>query len=165
MAENLYYTGNHVLQSTGLPTKVTTSTAAVCMLQLSTPSTRMFSLVEYGISFDGSPSAIQLQLRASTAGVATTNNTAGIITAFTSGAPTSLSTVGTSNTCFFNGTSTNVPTATVTEMFDSQILTTNTYIKQWPLAREPQVAVSQFVQVCVLAGTAVNASCYIIWRE
>jgi hypothetical protein len=166
MAENLYYMGNHVLPTTGLPTKVTTSTAATVMLQLSVPTTHPFTLCEYGISFDGSPSAIQVQLRATSAGVVATNNTAGSITAFNnSGAPTSASTSGTSNSCFFNGTSTNAPTSTVAFTYDTQILTTNTYIKQWPLGREPQVASSDFVQLCVLAGTAVNASCYIIWRE
>lgn len=165
MAENLYYTGNHILQSTGLPTKVTTGTAAVCMLQLAAPSTRMLNLVEYGISFDGTPSAVQVQLRATTASVATTNNTAGVVTNFTSGAPTSLCTTGTALTSYWGGASTNVPTATVTEMYDNQILSSNTYIKQWPLAREPQVAVSQFVQLVVLSAAAVNATCYIIWRE
>ena len=164
--DNLYYMGNHALPSTGLPTKVTTSTAATVMLQLSTPSTRQFTLVEYGICFDGSPSAIQVQLRSTSAAVTATNNTAGIINPFTNpNAPTSLSTSGTSNSCFFNGTSTNAPTATVSAVFDTQIISSAQYVKQWPLNREPGIPVSNFLQLCVLASVAVNASCYFIWRE
>jgi hypothetical protein len=166
MAENLYYMGNHTLPSTGLPTKVTTGTAAVVMLQLSVPSTRQFNLVEWGIDFDGSPAAIQVQVRATSAAATATNMTAGIITPFSNpGMPTSLSTSGTSNSCFFNGTSTAAPTSTVTAVYDTRILSTNTYDKFWPLSREPVAAVSTFIQVCVLASAAVNASCYIIWRE
>lgn len=166
MAENLYYMGNHTLPSTSLPTKVTTGTAAVVMLQLSVPSTRQFSLVEWGIDFDGSPSAIQVQVRATSAAASATNMTAGIITPFSNpGAPTSLSTSGTSNSCFYDGTSTAAPTATVASIFDTRTLSSNTYDKFWPLGREPVAAVSTFIQICVLAASAVNATCYLIWRE
>jgi hypothetical protein len=166
MAENLYTMGNFVLPTTGLPTKVTTGTAAVVMLQLSVPSSHPFTLVEWGIDFDGTPSAIQVQLRATSTAASATNMTAGIITPFNnSGAPTSSSTSGTSNSCFWNGTSTAAPTTTVAAIYDTRTLTTNTYDKMWPLSREPQVASSNFVQLCVLAGTAVNTTCWLVWRE
>jgi hypothetical protein len=158
--------GNHVLPTTSLPAKVTTGTSAVVMLQLSVPSTRQFSLVEWGIDFDGSPSAIQVQVRSTSTAASSTNMTAGIITPFSNpGAPTSLSTSGTSNSCFYDGTSTAAPVATVTTIYDTRILSTSTYDKFWPLGREPVAAASTFIQVCVLAAAAVNASCYLIWRE
>lgn len=167
--DNLYYMGNHVLPTTGLPAKVTIPTAtAVVLLQLSIPSSRQFTLVEYGISFDGSPSAIQVQLRTTSATTATAASmTAGSITPFTNpGAPTSLSTAGTANSCFYTGpTGAALPTATVSATFDTQSLSTNTYSKQWPLNREPGIPVSGFLQLCVQMAAAVASSAYFIWRE
>ena len=164
--DNLYQMFNGATPSTALPTMVTTSTSAVVMLQLSVPSTRQFTLVEYGICFDGSPAAIQVQLRATSAAATATNMTAGTILPYTNpNAPTSLSTSGTSNSCFFNGTSTAAPTGTVSKIYDSPVLSTNTYVKQWPLNREPGTAASDFVQLCVKAAAAVNCTCWIIWRE
>lgn len=167
--DNLYYMGNHVLPTAGLPTAVQTGTAAaaVVMLQLAVPSTRAFTLVEYGISFTGAPSAIQMQLRATSATTATAGSmTAGVILPFTPGAPTSLSTSSTSASCFYSsGTAAALPTATVSKIYDTQVLSTNQYVKQWPLNREPGLAASDFLQLCLVAATAVTASCYFIWRE
>lgn len=164
MSDNLYYMGNHALPSTGLPTKVTTSTAAVVMLQLAIPSSHPLTLVEWGIDFDGSPSAIQVQVRSTSAAASATNMTAGSILAF-NGGPSTAVTSSTSTSCFYNGTSTAAPTATVSAIYDSRVLSTNTYDKFWPLGREPVAASSAFVQICVLAAAAVNATCYLVWRE
>lgn len=167
--DNLYKMGNYVLPTAGLPAKVTIPTAtAVVMLQLSAPSTRQVTLVEYGISFDGSPSAIQVQLRSTSATTATAASmTAGIITPFTNpNAPTALCTSGTANSCFYTGpTGAALPTATVSAIYDTQNLSTNTYVKQWPLNREPGIPVSGFLQLCVQMAAAVASSCYFIWRE
>lgn len=162
---NLYHMGNFALPSTGVPTKVTTTTAAVVMLQLSAPASHPFTIVEYGICFDGSPAAIQVQLRSTSAAAVATNMTAGSITNYTGNGPTSTSTSGTSNSCFYNGTSTAAPTATVNAVFDSPILSTNTYIRQFPLGREPTLIASDFLQLVVDAATAVNATCWFVWQE
>lgn len=163
--DNLYIMTNNALPSTALPTASATTTSANVLLQLSAPSTRQFTIVEYGISFDGSPAAIQVQLRATSAAASATNMVAGVIQPFTNpDAPTSLSTSGTSNSCYNNGTAT-TPNGTVSTVYDSQIISTNQYVKQWPLNREPGVDTSLFVQLCVKAATSVGVYAYIIWRE
>lgn len=167
--DNLYYMGNHALPTNDLPAKVTIPTAtAVVLLQLSAPSSRQFTLVEWGISFDGSPAAVQVQLRASSATTATAASmTAGIIEPFTNpDAPASLSTSGTANSCFYTGpTGAAAPTATVSAFFDTQTLSTNTYVKQWPLNREPGLNHGLFLQLCIKMAAAVASSAYFIWRE
>lgn len=51
-------------------------------------------------------------------------------------------------------------------MYDMQVLSSNTYIKQFPLAREPVVPVSGFLQLVLNVPTAaVTCYAYIIWRE
>jgi hypothetical protein len=166
MAENLYQMGNYGALTTGMPAKQTTAAATNVMLQIATPSTRQFCIVEYGISFDGSPSAIQVSFRQTSAATTFgTQTVPPVITSLTPGAPASLGTLSTT-TCAYNqaGTALTPVTGTVAP-FDNQILSSNTYIKQWPLAREPAVAVSSFLQIVVLAASAVNATCYVIWRE
>jgi hypothetical protein len=39
------------------------------------------------------------------------------------------------------------------------------FVKQFPLGREPEVAVSSFLRIRVTAAAAVNAVCYIVWTE
>lgn len=167
--DNLYYMGNHALPSADLPAKVTIPTAtAVVLLQLSVPSSRQFTLVEWGISFDGSPSAIQVQLRATSATTATAGSmTAGTILPFTNpDVPTSLSTSGTANSCFYTGpTGAALPTATVSAIYDTQTISSAQYVKQWPLNREPGVNHGTFLQLCIKMAAAVASSAYFVWRE
>lgn len=166
MAENLYVTYNAAMPTTGLPTKQTTGAAANALLQIQLPSTTQFSIVEWGISFDGSPSAIQVNLVQTNAGatMSTATVASGLMPFTNPGAPASQAVIGaTTNTGF--STAAVTPTGTTVVVFDSQILSTNTYIKQWPLAREPQIAVSTFIQVRCLAAVAVNCTTYVVWRE
>lgn len=166
MAENLYFTGNGFASAltTALPAAQTTGTAgtASVLLQLATPATGQFCLVEYGVSMTGTPSGALLSLR-NTSAAATV--TAGVITPFgPPGAATSRVVTGTSGTGYT--TAATAPTGTVAETYDMQVLASNTYIKQWPLGREPVIPVSGFVQVVINVPTlAVTAYTYIIWRE
>ena len=166
MAENLYITWNAAMPTTALPAKTTTGTAANVLLQVAPSSTVQLTIVEWGVFMDGSPSAVQWSLTQTNA--AATMGTAavasGIMPFNNPGAPTSTVQLGAALTAFNSG-STVTPTGTTTLTFDAPILTTNTYVKQWPLQREPQIAVSTFVQLRVLAAAAVSALCYIIWRE
>lgn len=165
MAENLYFMGNFAAQTTGTPTVVNTLTSACVPLQLSVPSTRQFNIVEYGVSFNGSPSGVHVELRATSATTTAGTLVAGVILPYTNpGAPTSLSTSGTSNSLY--ATTMGAPaTGTVSGYYDSQQLSSNTYIKQFPLAREPVAGVSTFVQIVVNSSVALGCTAYIIWRE
>jgi hypothetical protein len=167
MAENLYYLGNHGVMTTGMPVKQAIGTAVNVALQLAVPATRQFCIVEWGISFDGSPAAIQVALRQTSA--ATTFGTQTVpptVTSLTAGAPASLATAPSTTATAFNqvGSALTPITGTVAS-FDNQILTTNTYVKQFPMGREPQVAISTFVHILTNAAASVNCTCYIIWRE
>lgn len=175
MAENLYYMGNGYSALTKLTGSVSTNLVAATsvvgafqpLLQLSTPSTRQISLVEYGISMSGSPAGAELLLISTNAACATTGAVAGIIAPYTNtgGVPTALCTSGTSNSCYYTAANAG-STGTVEGVYDQQLLTTNTYVKQFPLAREPIVNVSNFLTISVMVPTtAVNCFCYVIWRE
>jgi hypothetical protein len=94
---------------------------------------------------------------------------AGIITPYTNpGAPTSVAPSSTSASLYTTAQTTAL-TGTVQQLFDQQLLTTNTYVKQFPLAREPVFGASatqEFLNLAVMVPTtAVTAFCYIVWRE
>jgi hypothetical protein len=60
-------------------------------------------------------------------------------------------------------------TAAVTEgtvanyrAMDVQLIApTSQYVKQWPLGREPSIALSTFIRIRVTAAVSVNCSCYV----
>jgi hypothetical protein len=164
--ENLFIMANGATTSltTANPTAQTTGTAgtASVLMQLTTPATKQITLVEYGVSLSGAPAAATLSLR-NTSSTATV--TAGVATAYSNpGGPASVLTYSTT-TCGYT-TAATAPTGTVAEIYDLQLLTTNTYIKQWPMEREPTVPVSGFLQLVInVPTTAVTAYAYIIWRE
>lgn len=170
MAENLYFMGTGALPTVGVPAGVTTGTTACVLLQLAVPSTRQFNLVEYGVSFSGAPAAAALSLRSTNASCTFTNMTAGTILPYSNvNAPTSLATAASSGFVTAGGTNTVAPNGTVNQIYDSQLLSTNTYIKQFPLGREPGAGVSgtaEWIQLCIqIPTTSVSAIGYLIWRE
>ena len=80
-------------------------------------------------------------------------------------APASLTTTTTATTAFASSSTAVAPAATVNAIFDAQVLSTNTYIKQFPMAREPTVLQADFLQLVVTAGAISTAYAYFIWRE
>jgi hypothetical protein len=160
---NLYWAANGAMPTTAALTAVTTGTAIKTLLQLSTPSTRPLRVVEWGISFDGSPSAIKCELvQTDVAATVTAHVAAGVQPFNDPNAPASLLTLGAANTGY---TSSAEGSTAATRYFDLQFLSTNTYVKQWPLGREPVMPVSKFLRVRVTAAAAVNAYTYIVWEE
>jgi hypothetical protein len=167
MPEKIYQAFNGVQPSTAAQVAVTTGTAIKTLLQLATPSTCPITIIEWGISFDGSAAATPIKVELlNCTGAAT-------VTAFTAstdlikfndpGLPTSLLTVGTTASGY---TASGEGTAANVRELDVQFIApTNQYVKQFPLGREPSCAVSTFVRVRVTAGAAVNAYCYVIWSE
>lgn len=144
--------------------KVATGTSIKTLLQVATPSTQDISVVEWGISFDGSAAATPIECELIVVGQAAT------VTSFTPQLYTadahaaSACVGGTSATGY---TSTGEGTISGTTFYgDLQLIApTSQYVKQWPLGREFYVPVSSFLRVRVTAGTTVNAYCYIIWVE
>lgn len=152
-----YIVFNGAVPTTAAGVVVSTGTAIKTLLQLTAPSTRQLFIMEWGISFDGSPSAIKTEL-INTTTVAGGTPTAVTPAVLTPGGSASLATAG-----FSPGSEGSV--VSTCRVFDYQLLSTNTYVKQWPLGYEPVVDVSQVLRIRVTAGVAVNAVCYMVWRE
>jgi hypothetical protein len=166
MAENTYFMGNFALPSTTNPAASAVTVAANVQLQLYVPSGHTYCIVEYGISFAAAPSGATVTLRQTGTGSGLT--TACMTpTPMNAGAPASSTTTGTTTTTsgFMNSSTAVAPAATVGQVFDAQVLSANTYIKQYPLGREPVAPASTAIQVVVTAGVVTTAYCYIIWRE
>lgn len=172
MAENLYRAYNGHIPTTGQEAGVTSTTSLKTMLQLLTISGRQIAIVEWGWSCTGAPSGAVVDIGTSVA-------IAGTVTAFaaadllpytnSSGPPSSaltLSTSGSGFTASAEGTIANFTS------FDTQVLSTNTYIKQFPLGREPTVGGAAAANAATILRirntvptTAVTVNCYVIWRE
>lgn len=166
MPEKIFQAWNGPAPTTAAQAPVTTGTAIKTMMQLATPTTQALYVVEWGISFDGSAAAtpIRCELFSCTGAATVTAYVAADITQVT--APLSsvsgltLGTTAGGYTASAEGTPANV------DMYDAQFVApTGQYVKQWPLGREPECAVSRFVRVRVTAGAAVNCYCYVVWGE
>jgi len=160
----LYFVANGAVPTTAAYVKVATGTSIKTLLQLSTPSTQEAKIVEWGISFDGSAAATPIEVEFFGNTVAATSGTSVTPSLYSNAnGPASLCVGGTGNTCFspsVEGTVANY------RGFDLQLIApTNQYVHQFPLGREPHLAVSQFARIRVTAGTTVNAYCYMIWEE
>ena len=163
MARRLYVAYNGASPTTAAQVAVTTGTAIKTLLQIATPSTTGLTVVEWGISFDGSAAATPIKCELLQTDVAATVTS---LTPTKWGDPNvtaSLCVGGTSATGY---TSTAEGTITAVREFDVQFLPpTGWYSNKYPLGREPIVPESKFLRVRVTAGAAVNAYCYVVWEE
>lgn len=153
---NTFVVFNAALPTTAAMVKVATGTAIKTLLQGTAASSRRLMLVEWGITFDGSPAAIQCELIMTTT-VAGGSPTA-VVPTLLDASDAALSTWG------FSPSSEGTIVAT-TRVFDSQILSTNNYQKVWELGAEPIVPASQVIRIRVLAGVSVGALCWVRFAE
>lgn len=157
-----YIAFNGASPTTAAQVKVATGTSIITLLQVATPSTTGITVIEWGISFDGSAAALPIQCSLIQTDVAAT------VTSLT---PTIFGTDTTASLCVGGTAATGYTgsaegTITATRVLDHQLVSpTNQYWKQFPLGREPVVPVSKFLRIRVTAGTTVNAICYINWEE
>lgn len=171
MAEKLYVLQNSANPTTAAPVKQPTGSAIRTMLQIQAPSTESLTVVEWGISFDGtSATAVPVQCELLTTTVGATMSTASVAADITKlnqpNDVASLVTLGaTTNTGFATAAVTEGTPANV-RVLDLQLVSpTSGYVKQWPLGREPMVAASAFIRVRVTAAATVNAYIYVVWSE
>jgi hypothetical protein len=153
---NTWIVYNAAVPTTAMMVPVSTGTAIKTLLQGTAVSTRDMRIIEWGITFTGTPAAIQCELIQTTT-VAGGTPTAVVPTVVTGG-NAALSTWG------FSPATEGTIVAT-TKVYDSQILSVNNYQKVWELAQEPVVAASQVVRVRVLAAAAVNALTWVRFAE
>jgi hypothetical protein len=161
-----YFAYNGPRVTTAAPVSVTTGTAIKTLMQLSTPSTEDLKVVEWGISFDGtSGTPIKCEL-VETGAIAAT------VTAFGANDIT----CGTSRTTRFAADVRNYSVGLhrfsrghhhgdENAGFAACFACRLSYVKQFPLGREPVVPSSKFLRMRVTAPVAVNAYCFIVWEE
>jgi len=163
---DIYWAANGPMPTTAAFAPVTTGTTIKTLLQIATPATRVLTVVEWGISFDGSAAATPIRcelIQTDVAATVTAHVAAGVQPYNDPNAPASLMTLGTTATGY---TATAEGTITATKHADLQFIApTNQYIKQWPLGTEFQMPVSKFLRVRVTAAAAVNAYTYVMWIE
>lgn len=156
MAE-LYRVYNAAVPTTAVMTAVSTGTSIKTLLQVTAPSAPRITLVKWGIEFDGAPSAIRAEL-INTTTVAGGSPTAVTPTVMRDGSPPSLCTAG------FSPSSEGSIVATC-KVFDTHILSANSFAYEWSLGREVVLGASQVVRIRVLAAAAVNAICFLEYEE
>ena len=166
MPRKIYFAANGASPTTASQVKMAVTTNIHTLLQVATPSTCPITILEWGISFDGSSAATPVVCELLQTDVAATAGTSLTPTIWGDpNAPASLCVGGTGATMFSDGSVTE-GSITAVRMFDVQLIApTNQYVKQFPLGREPEVPVSKFLRVRVKAEAAVNAICFVVWEE
>jgi hypothetical protein len=165
MSRPLYRVTNGPSPTTAPTAKVTTGTSTKTLLQLLHPSAQL-TIVEWGISFDGSSAATPIQcelIHTTTVAATVTAYVANDVTLFSN--PTgntpglTLSTSGSGYTATAEGS----VVAPVRVGDYQQVAPTNQYVKQFPLDQEFVIPAAGVGRIRVTAGTAVNAVCYCVF--
>jgi hypothetical protein len=170
MAAKTYAVMNGAAPGAAAPVAITTGTAIKTMIQLATNTTTpAIRFVEWWVEFDGSTAAtpIKVELVRHTGGPQTT------LTAYAAtdiakvndpNAPASSIQLGTALSGFSNTTTEVTPTTAVSLETHFVPPTSGIYV-QFPLGREPEVAVSTFARIRTTAGAAVNCYAGLMWEE
>ena len=164
MSGTLYWVQNTALGGAAAPAKVKTGTTIKSMIQMAVPSTVAVRVVEWGCSFDTPATASIVNVELFGHLTALTHNTDVTFTAVEYG---SFSAVPSLVVCqVASGGTFTETTPTSYRPFDVQTLVPPvSYVKQWPLGREPQSNLSTFVGVRVTASVTCNMYAYVIWEE
>ena|SRR3972149_706118 len=155
---------NGVEPTTAKRVAVATGTAIKTLQQVATPSTKGITVLEWGISFDGSAAATPGSVELIETDVAATSGTSVTPTKWGGNDnDVSLCVGGAGAT---NHSPSAEGTITAVRSFDAQLISpTNQYVKQFPLGREPYIPPSKFLRVRVHFAASINAISYIIWEE
>lgn len=156
---------NGAMPTTSPFVAVATGTVLKTLLQIK--PFNVATIIEWGISFDGSAAATPIEVELLDTGTVFGTVTAsadadvmkldGAEGAVASVAGLTLGTSATGYTCTSEGS------ITAVKLFDTQFIApTNQYVKQFPLGREPKCIIGNAVRIRVKAGTGVNAICYMV---
>lgn len=164
MAWSQYKVYNGPMVTTAAPVSASVGATTKTLLQLLHPNNAI-SVVEWGISFNGTSANVP-----ATCELLSTGTVAATVTAFVandvveytdpaSNVPgLTLSTSGSGYTATAEGS------ITATRSGDLQLVApTNQYLKQFPLGQEFTVAATNVLRVRVTAPTTVNCFCYVIF--
>lgn len=150
---------------TAAPTMVTTGTALKTMLQIKPGTGCNIAIIEWGYSFDVTPTAVvkvELITTGTVNATVTAFNAGDVVKYDDPGTTASSITLATSGSGF---TSSAEGTVTASRLLDYQASWAQQYSKQFPLDREPAVVAADILRIRMTTATAVNASCYVVWEE
>lgn len=161
-----YIAWNFAMPTTAAPVPVTTAAVIKTLLQIAPPSTEDLCVIRWGIAFDGTAAAAPIKvelIETDVAATVTAHVAAGIMPTTRANDVASLVTLGTAATGY---TASAEGTTAASRLLDFQQVPPNGgYIMQFPLEQEPMCRASKFLRIRVTAPVAVNASCFIEWRE
>ena len=163
----IYQVVNGAAPGAAAPVAVTSATVIKTMLQFSTSANREARVVEWWWEGDASAAATPVKvelLRHGTAPCTTVSAyVAGDIMKYEPNSPASQITLGTSNSGY-TATAEVTPATAPNSIVHFVPPTSGIYI-QYPLGREPEVAVSTFLRIRNTAPAAVNVYCGLAWEE
>jgi hypothetical protein len=163
MPQALYRVTNGPSPTTAPTPKVTTGTSTKTLLQL-THASLPLSIVEWGISFDGSAAATPIECE-----LIDTGTIAATVTAYVANDVTALTDPGGTAATINLGTAASGYTASAegsvaapVRIGDYQLVApTNQYLKQFPLGQEFNAIPGHMIRIRVTAAAAVSAVCYV----
>lgn len=170
MSQKIYSVVNGAAPGAAAAVAIATNTAIRTMLQLATNATATtIDVVEWWAEYNGTAAntPITTELIRHTGGAQTTLTAYGaadITKVNDFNAPASTLQLGTALSGFSN-TTTEVTPTTVTNFSTHFVPPTSGIYIQYPLGREPEVAISQFLRVRVTAGASVNCYAGVSWAE
>ena len=164
----LYRVNNGASAGAAAPVKVTTGTSIKTLLQLKGNGNGL-TIIEWGISFDGSAAATPIEVELCDSGTVAATVTAfaanditcysGIVDSGVTTGGLSIGTTTSGYTASAEGT-----VAAPVRSGDLQLVApTNQYVKQFPLGQGFYVPAANYARIRVTAGTAVSAYCYVIY--
>lgn len=153
--------------TTAAPAAVTTSTAVKTMIQLATSASTEARIVEWWWEGSGSaaatPAVVELMFHSSGAATVTAYTAATDFKKYDPNSRASLMTVGTTSSGF-SASGEGTPATALGSMVHQVPVTSGSYF-QYPLGREPEMAVSTFCRLRNTVTPAVNAICGAAWEE
>lgn len=153
--------------TTAAPAAVTTSTAVKTMIQISTSASIEATITEWWWEGSGSaaatPAVVEFMFHSTGAATVTAYVAATDFKKYNPGASASLLTVGTANSGY-SASGEGTPATALGSLVHQVPVTSGIYI-QYPLGREPVMAVSTFARIRNTVTPAVNAICGFAWEE
>jgi hypothetical protein len=173
MSVHRYKTWNNPMATTAPMSPVTTGTSTKTMLQIATPSTRMFTVISWGYALDQIPTTTnsgRIELIETDVAATVAAQVAAGVQPLLPNAPASLATLGTSATGYSASAE---GTAATTRTFDQDDIAGGSFLGasatmydyQFMPDERPVVNVSKFLRVRATFGSAVNMSCWVVWEE
>lgn len=168
MSAKLFQLQSNTQAIAGSPTKVALAAATLkTVLQVATPATQQIRIVEWGISFDANAAGVPVIVELIDTGAIAATVTAAAATDITKlndpNAAASLVTLSTTATGYNASAEGTITTART--LSQQLVAPTNQYVEQYPLGREPEVAVSRILRIRCNAPAVVNCTAYIVWEE